>query len=507
MRLLGIDLGTSGTKAILVDGDGRVRASATAEHPIAHPRPGWAEQEPSDWWRSTVAAVQAVLAADPEARQDVGAIGLAGQMHGLVALDARGAVIRPCILWNDQRSAAICDRVERDLGLEHLLAATGNRMLPGFTAPKILWMRDEEPDLFARAATWLLPKDWLRYRLSGTLATEVSDASGTLLFDCARRRWSEELIAALGLDPRTLPACGESPERSGRLSAEAAEALGLSAGIPIVGGAGDQAAQAIGAGIVDEGAVSVTIGTSGVVFAASRAWRRSARGELHAFCHAAPGRWHVMGVMLAAGGSLRWYRDALVPELADAARRDGVDPYERIVAEAEEAQPGAEGLLFLPYLSGERCPHPDPLIRGAFVGLDARHRRSHLARATLEGITFGLADNLDLVRALGIAPTTLLLSGGGARSRLWRRLCADVFRLPIETRGADEGAALGAALLAGVGVGVWTDVPTAARAATQGRPAETTNPDREAPELRRARRRFRALYPILAPFFSGDMTP
>lgn len=506
MLFLGIDLGTSGTKALLIDGRGAVCAAVTVEHPIATPRPGWSEQDPEDWWRSTIGAVRTALERSGRHPSAIAAIGLSGQMHGLVSLDGSGRVLRPCILWNDQRSAAICEQVEREIGLETLLASTGNRMLPGFMAPKILWCREHEPEVFARAAMHLLPKDWLRYRLSGTFATEVSDASGTLLFDCGRRCWAEDLIAALAIDPRTLPPCCESPEVCARLDRAAAEALGLPDGIPIVGGAGDQAAQAIGSGIVDEGAVSVTIGTSGVVFAASRSWRRSGKGELHAFCHAVPGRWHVMGVMLAAGGSLRWYRDTFASELDRVARAEGRDAYDLLVAEAAEAPAGSRGISFLPYLSGERCPHPDPKARGALVGLSAAHRRADVTRAVLEGITFGLCDNLDLVRGLGIPAERVFLSGGGARSAFWRQLCADVFGVPVHAGSGDEGAALGAALLAGVGAGAWADVPAAitARNTSSGAPDSAAQPLLPRPDaaLTAALGRYRSLYPLLRSHFA-----
>ncbi|MBL9121032.1 MAG: xylulokinase [Phycisphaerae bacterium] len=489
MLLLGIDLGTTGTKAVVVDDRGSVVASATREHPLSAPRPGWSEQDPETWWQSTCEAVKAALATVPNGPKRIAGIGLSGQMHGLVMVDADGEPLRPCILWNDQRSAPQCERIEREIGLEAIVRMTGNRMLPGFTAPKILWCREHEPELERRARTHLLPKDWLRFRLSETRATEVSDASGTLLFDCGRRCWSEAMLDTLRIDRATMPECAESTVVSARLSARAGESLGLRSGIPIVGGAGDQAASAIGSGIVREGAVSVTIGTSGVAFATCDAWRPSARGEVHAFCHAVPGRWHVMGVMLGCGGSLRWYRDTF-------AFPQGDHGYEAIVAEAATSQPGARGISFLPYLSGERCPHPDPEIRGALLGLDASHRRADVSRAVLEGITFGLGDNLDLIRGLGIPVGEVRLAGGGARSAFWQQLCADVFGCPVLVSRGNEGGALGVALLAGVGVGLWRSVDEAC-------PSIDSSAERKLPvasdSLHRAMDRFRQAYPQLRP--------
>jgi len=502
MLLVGIDVGTSGTKAVVLDGDGRLLAAATAEHPLSTPRPGHSEQDPEDWWRSACAATRQALAAPAVAGRTVAAIGLSGQMHGLVMLDGHGRTLRPCILWNDQRSAPQCARIERELGIPELVRRTGNRLLPGFTLPKILWCREHEPDLARRAAMHLLPKDWLRWRLSdGTaFATEVSDASGTLLLDCGRRRWSEEMLAVAGLGRDALPECHESVEVTARVGPEAARAMGIPAGTPIVGGGGDQAAQAVGAGIVRPGRVSCTIGTSGVVFAASDAWRPTPDGSLHAFCHAVPGAWHLMGVMLSAGGSFRWYRDTIARDAKAEALALGVDPYELLASEAASVAPGAEGLAFLPYLTGERCPHPDPHARGAFVGLAASHGRAHLTRATLEGVTMGLLDNLDLVRSVGVPVDGVRLSGGGARSAFWRQLCADLFGVPVATLNSEEGgAAFGAALLAGVGIGRWPDVPTASDACVRETGGVAPGPDapRYAPHVAR----FRALYPALAPLF------
>ncbi len=501
MLLLGIDLGTSGTKAALVSMEGRVVATATHGHPLHTPQPGFSEQDPEDWWSSTVGAVREVLDAPIARGRRVVSIGLSGQMHGLVTLDRHGRTLGRCLLWNDQRSAPQCERVEREMGIDTLVSLTGNRMLPGFTAPKILWLRDHDPARLAATAKHLLPKDWLRFRLSGAYATEPSDASGTLLFDCAGRRWSEEMCTALQIPRASLPECAESFEPTTRLHADAAAMLGLDAGTPIVGGAGDQAASAIGAGIVREGRVSVTIGTSGVVFAATNALRPSPRGELHAFCHAVPKLWHVMGVMLSAGGSLRWHRDTLCRDLIAVAAARGVDPYELMCDEAATIPFGCDGLLFLPYLNGERCPHPDPKARGAFVGLASHHTRPHLTRSVFEGVTFGLRDNLDLLRTSGVSTLDVLLAGGGARSPFWRQLCSDIFGLPVDAARGDEGGALGVALLAGVGIGVWPDVSAACDAAGAGESVARCVPGPFRQHCEPALGAFRAAYLALAPTF------
>jgi xylulokinase len=469
---LGIDVGTSGTKAVVIDRQGAIVGDATAEHPVSYPKPGWAEQNPEDWWRSTIAAVAAATNGDEAIRARIEAIGLSGQMHGLVALDASGEVVRPAILWNDSRSAAICEALhEREPGLARVLVMTGNRVFPGFQAPKLLWMREHEPAAFARTAKALLPKDWLRYRLSDAMMAEPSDASGTAVFDCARRTWSQPMLDAVGLSRTLFPDVAESPIHSTRLSSEAARALGLRAGIGIAGGAGDQAAAAVGSGIVAEGTVSCTIGTSGVVFAASNAWRATPNGELHAFCHAVPNRWHLMGVMLSAGGSLRWFRDTLALDAIHQAKSRGVDPYEILAERAARAPLGADGLVFLPYLSGERCPIPDPLIRGGFAGLDVAHGRDHLARAAFEGITAGLAGNVDLLRGLGIDVREVRLSGGGARSDFWRSMCAEMFNARVSLLASDASGALGVALLAAVGAGAHETVDAACAVAVRTRDA------------------------------------
>ena len=470
--LVGLDVGTTGVKAIAVSPDGEVLASATRGYPLSTPRPGWAEQDPDDWWRAARASL-----AEVTARRDVAGIGLSGQMHGLVVLDAEGRVIRPAILWNDQRTAAECAEIEERVGLDRLLELTGNRALTGFTAPKLLWLRRHEPDVYARIARVLLPKDYVRLRLTGEWAIDAADASGTLLFDVAGRRWSEEVLDALELPPTWFPPVLESPEVSG-------SCIGLLPGTPVAAGAGDQPAAALGVGIDRPGPVSVVLGTSGVVLAALPGYAHDPSGSVHAFCHAVPGAWQAMGVMLSAAGSLEWFRDRLAPGLA----------FEVLVAEAESWAPGAEGLLFAPYLAGERTPHADPDARAAFVGLQLRHDRGALARAVLEGVAFGLRDSLDAVRGLGVDASLGRVSGGGARSPLWLEIVASVLDVPLELTESEEGSAFGAALLGGVAGGVYSDVHDAVARAVRVRERVEPTPawrDTYADLLPR----FRALYP------------
>ncbi len=492
--LLGLDIGTTGAKTVLIDPGGTVRASATSEYPLLTPRPGWTEQDPARWWEAAVGSIREALDRAGVRGAEVAAVGLTGQMHGLVALDGRGEVLRPAILWNDQRTGEECAWITERVGAARVLALTGNPVLTGFTAPKLIWMRRHEPDRFARIRTILLPKDYARLRLTGEMASDVADASGTSLFDVRRRAWSGEMLEALDLPRAWLPDVVESPERTGGVTEEAAEVTSLRAGTPVVGGAGDQAAGAVGTGTVEAGLLSVTIGTSGVVFAPLPAVQVDPQGRLHTFCHAVPGGWHVMGVMLSAGGSLRWLRDVL----AAAAWRVSGDPYDAMTAEAAASPPGAEGLLFLPYLTGERTPHADPAARGAFVGLTLRHGQGHLTRAVMEGVAMGLRDALEIMRTLNIPVTQVRISGGGARSPLWRQIVADLFAAEVVTVTPTEGAAYGAALLAGVGAGVFPTV--AAACATAVRATGSTRPDLD--QIHRydhLYRTYRALYPALRP--------
>jgi len=491
--LLGIDVATTGAKALLIDETGAVVASATADYSLSTPRPLWSEQSPADWWVGVVTCVRRALSqgdVDPAA---VRAVGLTGQMHGLVLLDEAGRVLRPAILWNDQRTSRQCDEIRQRLGKRRLLELTGNDALTGFTAPKILWVREHEPEIYAQARHILLPKDYVRFRLTDAYATDRAGAAGTLLLDVRTRDWSAEVLQALEIPAAWLPPTHEGPEITGHISAEAAQATGLKAGTPVVGGGGDQAAQAVGVGAVRPGVVALTLGTSGVVFAPTDEPVVEPQGRLHAFCHAVPDRWHLMGVMLSAGGSLRWYRDTLAPGVA----------FDDLLAPATDVPPGSEGLLFLPYLTGERTPHPDPLARGAFVGLTVRHTQAHLTRAVLEGVAFGLRDGVELLRAAGAGPLAQVrISGGGARSPQWRQIIADVLQTELVTVKTVEGAAYGAALLAGVGAGIWPGVEAACAAVVQPT-------SRVAPQARvKARYQalydcYRLLYPALKPTFDG----
>jgi xylulokinase len=497
--LLGIDVGTTGSKALLIDSRGEIRGSATTEYPMHTPQPLWAEQDPEDWWSATVRSIRQVLESSQVQAQQVAAVGLTGQMHGLVLLDRAGKVLRPCIMWNDQRTALQCAAITERVGLERLLEWTGNPVLPGFTAPKILWVQENEPEVYRQIAHILLPKDYVRFRLTGALASEVSDASGTSLFDVRRRAWCTEMLDALAVPREWLPEVTESPVVSAQVHAEAARATGLLEGTPVVGGAGDQAAQAVGTGVVHEGIVSVTIGTSGVVFAASEQYRVEPQGRLHAFCHAVPGKWHLMGVMLAAGGSLRWYRDALGEAEKAEAQAKGRDPYDLLLEPAARIPAGCEGLLFLPYLSGERTPYPDPHARGVFFGLMLRHTKAHLTRAVLEGVSYGLRDSLELMKALGLRVEQVRASGGGARSSLWRQILADVLGTQIATVNVTEGAAYGAALLAGVGAQLYPSVEAACQQVV--RITGTTVPGPASNVYGDYYPRYRALYAALAPEF------
>jgi len=499
--LLGLDISTTGAKALLIDEAGNVAASATTEYPLSTPRPLWSEQAPEDWWQGACASIQGALKQAGLTGEDVSGVGLTGQMHGLVLMDKSGHVLRPAILWNDQRTGPQCAEItDRVGGLGKLLELTGNAVLPGFTAPKILWLRQNEPEVYERAAHLLLPKDYVRYRLTGEYATEVSDASGTSLLDVAHRRWSERMLSALEISADMLPRCTESPEVSGRIGAVAARATGLKAGTPVVGGAGDQAAQAVGSGIVKPGVISVTLGTSGVVFAHSETFSAEAQGRLHAFCHAVPGKWHLMGVMLSAGGSFRWLRDSLGEPERSTALLTGDDAYDLLTREAARARVGSDGLLFLPYLTGERTPHPDPEARGAFVGLTVRHHKSHIVRSVLEGVAFGLCDSLELIKDLGVPIQQVRASGGGARSPLWRQIQADVFGTELVLVNITEGAAYGAALLAAVGAGVFASVDEAVSRTV--RVTDSTSPIPEnVGRYGELHPMYRSLYPALKPTF------
>jgi xylulokinase len=470
--IVGIDIGTSSAKGIAIDPEtGAVLAGAECPYPVSSPHEGWMEQQPEEW----LAATHTVLASLRTGVSEILGIGFSGQMHGLVCLDEHGAVIRPAILWNDQRSAPQCDALEAGDGLERLIRLTGNRALPGFTAPKLLWMREHEADEYARIRRICLPKDYVRDHLVGGHRMDVADASGTLLLDVRERRWSSELLAALDIPLAWLPDLAESPDMVGKHE-----------GAPVAAGAGDQAAAAIGAGITGPGPLSVVLGTSGVVLAATDRYVADPQGRVHAFCHAMPERWMVMGVMLSAAGSLAWYHDTLAPELA----------YDAMLAEAESVAPGAGGVVFLPYLAGERTPHADPFARGAFTGLSVTSGRGALTRAVMEGVAFALRDCLDVVAGAGAASTRGRVSGGGSRSRLWLQIVASALELPLEVMATDQGSAFGAALLGGVAAGLYGDLDEAGAACV--RVAEVIDPvDAWIEPYRATRRRFRELYPAL----------
>ena len=479
---MGLDIGTTGVKALLVDRTGKVISEAVSEYPMSSPRPLWAEQNPEDWWQASVRSVRQALGKSNHLR--VAAIGLTGQMHGLVLLDDKGEVLRPCIMWNDQRSAPQCAAVTEQVGAKRILDLTGNPLLPGFLAPKLAWVRENEPDVFRRIGKVLLPKDYIRYRLTGEFQGDVSDTSGTSLFDVNRRCWSEPMLKTFMVRRSWLPEVLESPVAGSQVSEDAARVTGLRAGTLVVAGAGDQAAGAVGVGAIAEGTISVVIGTSGVVFAPLAHYQREAEGRLHAFCHAAPDLWHVMGVMLAAGGSLRWFRDNVWRVR-----------YDMMMHAAAEVTAGSNGLLFLPYLSGERTPYPDPNARGVFFGLNLKHTRASLTRAVMEGVSFGLRDSLELILNLGVPVRQIRLVGGGARSALWQQILADVFEQPVCVVNAAQGAAFGAALLAGVGAGIFTSVKDACSKAIRVRLAAA--PGKDVETYQRYYPRYRALYAAL----------
>jgi len=466
--MMGIDVGTTGTRAVVVRPDGHVVGAATGDHqPMKMLKPGWAEQDPSDWWEATIKAVRAALEAAGLAGSDIAAVGLSGQMHGVVLLDKTHAVLRPSLIWCDQRSQAQCDWITEKVGSDRLIRLVSNPALTGFSAPKLLWVRDNEPQVFERAAQFLLPKDFIRFRLTGEFATEVSDASGTLLFDVTNRRWSLEMLGALEIDSKLLPRAYESPEITGQITHETAVLTGLKAGTPVAGGGGDQASSAVGNGIVLPGLTSATLGTSGVIFTYTDAPKLDPQGRIHTFCHAVPGKWHVMGVTQGAGLSLRWFREHFGNAEAWYAHQTGVDPYDLFMKEAEKIPPGSAGLLWLPYLMGERTPHLDARARGMWFGLTAAHTRGHLIRSILEGVAFSLRDSLEIFKELGIPVEQIRASGGGSRSFLWRQIQADVYGKELVTLRTSEGSAFGAALLAGVGAGIYSSVEESAREAIQ----------------------------------------
>ncbi len=486
---LGIDVSTTASKALLLDEEGVVRAVGRSAHTLQTPRPGWSEQSPDEWWRATQHAIREACEEAGCTGDDIRGVGLSGQMHGLVALDGDQNPIRPAILWNDGRAADECDLIRARLGLGSLIRHTGNDAFAGFTAPKLLWMRTHEPDLFDRIQHVLLPKDYIRLKLSGELATDRAGAGGTLLLDLESRDWSEPVLKALELPMEWFPRTYEGTDMTGRVSADAARLTGLKAGTPIVAGGGDQAAQAVGVGAIKPDVFALTIGTSGVVFAPTEQPFVDPHGRVHAFPNAIPDMWHVMGVMLSAAGSLQWYRDTLAPGVG----------FDELIAEADSISPGSEGLTFLPYLSGERTPHANPNARGAFIGLSLAHSRGHLTRAVLEGVAFGLKDNLELLRNAGLAmPAELRASGGAMGSALWGQILSDVLAISLVTVDASEGAALGAAMLAGTGCGGWANIDEAAKNTVRTGPIIAPSATGSA-SYSAAYERFTSLYPALHP--------
>ena len=497
MNYLGIDVGTGGTRALIMDVQGQVVASASAEHQhFASPQPGWAEQDPHDWWQACGAAVRKALQSGNVRAEDIGCVGFSGQMHGAVLLDSADEVVRPAIIWCDQRSEAQCLELEQLIGRDALIRLTCNPPLTNFTVTKFLWVRETEPQAWGRVAHVMLPKDYVRFRLTGERAIDMADASGTLLLDVANRKWSTEVLAKTGIDQRLLPALFESPQVCGNVSAAGSDATGLKVGTPVVAGAGDQAAGAVGMGIARVGAVSATIGTSGVVFASTDRPAMDPQGRLHTFCHAIPGRWHVMGVTQAAGLSLRWYRDQFGAASPGVQKKNGWDPYDVFAEEAAAAPAGSEGAFWAPYLMGERTPHLDPNARGALVGLTASHTRAHVIRAILEGVAFSLKDTFTIFEEMKVPVTAIRLGGGGARSPLWRQIQADVYGHEVEVVAAEEGAAYGAAILAGTGAGAWSSVEQACD--TIVRVAKKITPNqKDSATMTQAYRTYRKIYPAL----------
>lgn len=476
---LGIDIGTSGTKTLAINPEGQILASCLETYPCYVPKPLWSEQDPEDWWKATIASVRGVMAKANLQAADVKAIGLSGQMHGSVFLDKNGKVIRRAILWNDQRTAAECQEMEAAVGgRKNLIKLVANPAMTGFTAPKILWLRNHEPRNFEKTVKVLLPKDEIRRRLTGEYATEVSDASGMLLLDVAKRKWSKKLLDAIELDESLLGKVYESEEVTGKLTSQAAELLGLTTDCVVVGGAGDCAAGAVGNGIVERGVLSTSIGTSGVMFVHSDEVKIDPQGRVHTFCHAVRCKWHMMGVNLSAGGSLQWFRNELCKADVEKARQEGSEIYDLLTKEAEAVKPGSQGLFFLPYLSGERTPHADPDARGCFVGLTLAHTRGHLIRSIMEGVTYSMRDSLEIIEGLGVPVKQIRASGGGSRSPLWRQIQSDVFGRKVVTINTEEGPAYGVALLAAVGAREFKNVQEACGATI--RVVKETAPQRAA---------------------------
>lgn len=487
---IGIDTSTTATKALVMDETGKVLSVASSEYPFETPYPLWSEQAPALWWDATIKSIREAVANSGHPASSVSGIGLAGQMHGLVLLDEKGEVLRPAILWNDQRTGSQCDKIRERIGKEKLIQITGNDALTGFTAPKIVWVQDNEPEIWKKARHILLPKDYVRYKMIDDYVMDKAGSAGTILFNLKERTWSSEVLDALDIPEAYLPKTVEGPEISGTLTAEAADLLGLPSGIPVMGGGGDQAASAVGTGAVVEGVVSLSLGTSGVVFATMNTPAIEPEGRLHAFCHSVPGKWHFMGVMLSAAGSLRWHRDTFAP---------GMD-FTKLLEPCADVMPGSDGLFFMPYLTGERTPYPDPFARGGFVGLTVRHTFPHLTRAVIEGVSFGLRDSFELIKAAGLKDVSQVrVTGGGTKSLLWRQILADVLNADMVTINTTEGCAFGAGLLAATGAGVFKDIESAC--AETIKVMETTHPGENQAIYDEIYPLYRGLYPALKPTF------
>lgn len=494
--LIGIDLGTSGTKTVLFDRLGQVIAAKTVEYPMYQEKNGWAEQDPADWWNASVSTLKSVISESGVDPADIKGLGISGQMHGLVMLDEEGKILRRSIIWCDQRTGEECRELTEKVGKERLIEITANPAMTGFTASKILWVRNHEPEIFRRCAHILLPKDYVRYMLTGVFATEVSDASGMQLLDVPNRCWSREVLQKLDIDPALLGKVYESPEITGAVTEQAAQLTGLKAGTPVVGGAGDNAAAAVGTGVVRDGRAFTTIGTSGVVFAHTDRLTIDPQGRAHTFCCAVPGAWHVMGVTQGAGLSLKWFRDNFCGAEKETAAGMGVDPYVLMDREAERSPIGCQRLLYLPYLMGERTPHLDPDCRGVFFGLSAIHTKRDMLRAVMEGVTFSQRDSLEILRGMGTDISEMLACGGGGSSPLWRQMLADVYDCPVRTVKSKEGPALGAAILAGVGAGLYPSVQDACDAMIRLNPPQEPIPE-NVPQYEAFYRVYTSLYPAL----------
>jgi xylulokinase len=487
---MGIDISTTSAKAIIIDETGDVKAIGSTAQAISQPYPLWSEQNPTDWWEGIVNSIRSALHEANLTGDDIAGIGLTGQMHGLVMLDESGDVLRPAILWNDQRTQKQCDAITQAVGFSRLIELTGNRALTGFTAPKILWVKENEPEIYAQCAQILLPKDYIRYKLTGVYATDLAGAAGTSLLNVANRQWSNDMLQMLAIPREWMPPVHEGTEITGEVSAEAAHLTRLSAGTPVVGGGGDQAAGAVGMGCVTPDKIAITVGTSGVVFAPLENYAYEPQGRLHAFCHAVPEYWHFMGVMLSAAGSLQWYQNTIAPDMN----------FDALLAETLDIPAGSEGLFFLPYLTGERTPHPDPLARGAFIGLTTRHTRAHMTRAVLEGVAFGLKDTFALIANAGLPDYfEVRISGGGAKSPIWQQIIADVLQAPLVNVNTTEGGAFGAALLAAVGVGAFPDVMSACQATINT--GEEVEPSENTIVYQDYYAIYHKLYPMLKPAF------